>query len=184
MGQGEPLLNLENVIKAIKIINESLIIGMRRITLSTSGVVPQIYRLAEEDFPITLALSLHAPTHELRKTIIPIEEKYPVDEVIKAVDHYTKATSRRLTIEYTVIAGINDSIDDAKTLAALIKNIHCNVNFIAYNPACSDKFKKPGIETLNMFKYILELSGKKVTVRLERGADIAASCGQLSGMVL
>ncbi|MFA6988536.1 MAG: 23S rRNA (adenine(2503)-C(2))-methyltransferase RlmN [Candidatus Gastranaerophilaceae bacterium] len=184
MGQGEPLLNLDNVIKAIEIINESLVIGMRRITVSTSGIVPQIYKLAEEKFPLTLALSLHAPTHELRKTLIPIEEKYPVNEILKAVNHYNQTTSRRLTIEYTVIADVNDSKEDAKALAKLIKDLHCYVNFISYNPACSDKFKKPTVEKLNMFKHILELSGKKVTVRLERGADIAAACGQLSGQIV
>jgi 23S rRNA (adenine2503-C2)-methyltransferase len=183
MGQGEPLLNLDNVIKAIHVINESLVIGMRRITLSTSGIIPKIYELAEQKFPLTLALSLHAPTHSLRKKLIPVEEKYPIDKLLKAVKHYVATTTRRVTIEYTIIADVNDSTEDAKALALLIKDLHCNVNFIPYNPACNEEFKKPSLEKVHMFKYILEQSGKKVTVRLERGADIAAACGQLSGQV-
>lgn len=184
MGQGEPMLNLDNVMKAIEIINKDLEIGIRRITISTSGIVPKIKEMADTKKQLTLALSLHAPTHELRKKLMPIEEKYPIPEVMKAVNYYEEQTGRRITIEYTIIADVNDSPEMAKKTALLLKDLHCNVNLIPYNPACDDEFKKPSLERINHFKYILEQSGKKVTVRLERGADIAAACGQLAGKVV
>jgi len=181
MGQGEPLLNYDNVISSIKFVNEELEIGMRRITISTSGIIPQILKLADENRQLTLALSLHAPTHEIREKLIPIEKKYPVEEVVKALHNLTQKTGRRVTIEYVLIDGINDDPEHAKEINYLLKGLNYNVNLILYNSVNRDDFKAPSIKKINIFKYILEQSGKKVTVRLERGSDILAACGQLSG---
>lgn len=184
MGQGEPLLNYDETIKSINVINSELEIGMRRITVSTSGIVPKIYQLTEMNRQLILALSLHAPDHELRKKLMPIEEKYPVDEVIKAMKHYAEKTGRRVTIEYTLIEGVNDSVEHAEKVNKLLKGLKYNINLIPYNPVFGDMFKKPSVERINKFKNVLEKVERKVTVRLERGTDIAAACGQLAGQVL
>ena len=181
MGQGEPLLNLDEDLKSVHIINSELEIGMRRITISTSGIAPQIYKLADENRQLTLALSLHAPNHELRERLIPIEKKYNIEEVVKALHFLTEKTGRRVTIEYMIIDEINDSPDHAKQISYLLKGLNYNVNLIPYNSLNRDDFKAPSAKKINIFKYILEQSGKKVTVRLERGSDILAACGQLSG---
>jgi 23S rRNA (adenine2503-C2)-methyltransferase len=181
MGQGEPLLNYDNVMKSIDIINKELQIGVRRITISTSGIVPGIINLAKSQKPLTLALSFHAPFNNLREKIMPITQKFPLEEVLKALKLWTSETDRRITIEYTLIKDINDSIDCAKKTVELLKDIHCNINIIPYNPVCEDEFKKPDKDTIYKFKYVLEQAGKKTTVRLERGADIDAACGQLAG---
>lgn len=184
MGQGEPLLNYDEVVKSINIINTELEIGMRRITLSTSGIVPKIYKLAEElNRQLVLALSLHAPNHELRKKLIPIEEKYHLDDVIKAMKFYSEKTGRRVTIEYTLIDRVNDSTEQAEEVNKLLKGLKYNINLIPYNPVCGDKFKKPSQDRINKFKSVLEKVSNKVTIRLERGTDIAAACGQLSGEI-
>lgn len=181
MGQGEPMLNYDNVMKSIDILNKDLQIGIRRITLSTSGIVPGILKLADSEKQITLALSLHAPDTETRRKIMPIEKKYNLDEVLNALKTWEDKTGRRATIEYTLIKGVNDSIEHANKTVEILKDIHCNINIIPYNPTCGDKLQKPSQNDIYKFKYILEKSGKKTTVRLERGADIAAACGQLSG---
>lgn len=181
MGQGEPLLNLDNVLEAIRLINEVVGIGIRRMTLSTSGIIPGLKKLKEIDFQANVALSLHAPNHEIRQKIMPIENKYRVEEVIEALKDLVDATGRRATIEYTIIKGVNDSLEQAKEMLALLKGLHCNINIIPYNNACNSSFEKPSEEHINKFKFILERSSYKVTVRLERGADIDAACGQLSG---
>lgn len=181
MGQGEPLLNLDNVLKAIKIFNEDFQIGARRITISTSGIIPQINKLAELDMQSTLALSLHAPVSEIRKQIMPIENKYPLPELKKALQNYTNKTGRRITIEYLLIKDLTDTIEIAKQTAIFLKDIKCNINLIPYNPVENNHFKKPDNNACMKFKFILEHSGKKVTIRLERGADIDAACGQLAG---
>lgn len=181
MGQGEPLLNLQNVLKALEIFNDDFQIGARRITLSTSGIVPKIYELAEEELQSTLAISLHAPNHKLRAELMPIENKYPIDELKKALLSYVEKTGRRITIEYILIHGFNDTVEVAKELAYLLKDLKCNINLIPYNNVNDTKYKKSTNNDIMKFKYLLEHSGKKVTVRLERGADIDAACGQLSG---
>jgi len=181
MGQGEPLLNLDNVLEAINLINEVVGIGIRRMTLSTSGIIPGLKRLKEINFQATVALSLHAPNHEIREKIMPIEKKYRVEDVIEALKDLVNTTGRRATIEYTIIKGVNDSLSQAKEMLALLKGLHCNINIIPYNNACNADFEKPSEEHINKFKFILEHSSYKVTVRLERGADIDAACGQLSG---
>ena len=183
MGQGEPLLNLENVLKAMEIFNENFQIGARRLTVSTSGIVPKIYELAENDMQSTLAISLHAPNHEIRKKLMPVENKYDMKELKLALKKYVEKTGRRITIEYLLIKGLNDSPESAKELAEYLSDIKCNINLIPYNPTEQNDYQKPSNNTIQKFKYLLEHSGKKVTVRLERGADIDAACGQLRGKI-
>ena len=181
MGQGEPLLNLDNVLVALKIFNEDFQIGARRITISTSGIIPQINKLAELNMQSTLALSLHAPFSETRKQIMPIENKYPLPELKNALKNYTDKTGRRITIEYLVIKDLTDTLEMAKQTAIFLRDLKCNINLIPYNPIDKNDFQKPSNNAVMKFKYILEHSGKKVTIRLERGADIDAACGQLAG---
>lgn len=181
MGQGEPLLNLDNVLAALKIFNEDFQIGARRITISTSGIIPQINKLAEIELQSTLAISLHAANSDIRKQIMPIENKYPLSELKKALKNYIQKTGRRITIEYLLVKDLTDTIEMAKQLAIYLKDLKCNINLIPYNPVGDSDFKKPSNNAVMKFKYILEHAGKKVTVRLERGADIDAACGQLAG---
>lgn len=183
MGQGEPLLNLNNVLKAMEILNEDFQIGARRLTISTSGIVPQINKLAELNMQSTLAISLHAPSHEIRKQLMQIENKYPMDELKRAMKNYVDKTGRRITIEYLLIKDLNDTTESAKQLAYYLHDIKCNINLIPYNPTEKNDYQKPSNNGIMKFKYLLEHSGKKVTVRLERGADIDAACGQLRGKV-
>ena len=181
MGQGEPLLNLDNVLKALDIFNNDFQIGARRITISTSGIIPGIERLSELELQSTLAISLHAPNHDLRRELMPIENRYPINELKKALKNYIEKTGRRITVEYILIHGFNDTSGVAKELAYLLKDLKCNVNLIPYNSVIENDYKKPSSNDIMKFKYLLEHSGKKVTVRLERGADIDAACGQLRG---
>ena len=181
MGQGEPLDNFENVKEALNIINKNLQISIRRITVSTCGIVPKIIELSKNNLLPTLAISLHAPNHELRKEVMPVENKYNIEALYDALKAYNIATKDRVTIEYILIGGFNDSVDCAKELIYLLKDLKCNINLIPYNPVKGDKFTKPEKNNMLKFKYLLEASGKKVTIRLERGADIDAACGQLAG---
>lgn len=181
MGQGEPLLNLDNVLEALKIFNEDFQIGARRITISTSGITPSINKLAELKMQSTLAISLHAAVSDIRKKIIPIENKYPLSELKKALKNYTEKTGRRITIEYLLIKDLTDTVEMAKQAANFLHDIKCNINLIPYNPVEKNIFEKPSKNAVMKFKYLLEHSGKKVTIRLERGADIDAACGQLTG---
>ena len=180
MGQGEPLLNFDNLIGSIKIFREQFQIGARRITVSTCGIIPQINKLADLDFQSTLAISLHAGDQETRANIMPVAKKYGFEELLSCLKKYTEKTGRRVTIEYVLIKDINDGLEDAKKLAYAISKLKSNVNLIVYNQNEKSNFKKPSKENVMKFKYILEASGKKVTVRLERGADIDAACGQLA----
>ncbi len=180
MGQGEPLLNLDNVLPAIERLREDFKVGSRRITVSTCGIIPGIKKLAEIKFQPTVAISLHSPKHDVRATIMPVEKKYPVKDVIDELKKLTIVTGRRVTIEYILIKGVNDSTKDAKELSELISKLKCNVNLILYNENEYCDYKKPSRDAVLKFKCIVEASGKKVTVRLERGADIDAACGQLS----
>lgn len=184
MGQGEPLNNYENVYRAIEIINSKLQIGIRRITVSTCGIAPKIKELAQMQLIPTLAISLHAPDSLLRKKIMPVEKKYNLDILKEALKFYIEKTGKRITLEYVLIGGLNDTKEIALELINYMKDLKCNVNLIPYNPVLSDcdiKLNKPDKKDIMLFKYLLESSGKKVTVRLERGADIDAACGQLSG---
>lgn len=183
MGQGEPLLNLQNVLKALEIFNDDFQIGARRITISTSGIIPKINELAQSELQSTLAISLHAPNHKLRSELMPIENKYQIEELKNALLNYVEKTGRRITIEYILIHGFNDTTECAKELAMLLRDLKCNINLIPYNAVNDTKYKKSSNNDIMKFKYLLEHSGKKVTVRLERGADIDAACGQLRGKV-
>ena len=184
MGQGEPLLNLDNVLKAIDFINTNLVVSQRLINFSTSCIIPKIKELAYKNLQITLALSLHAPNSDIRKTLMQIDNKYPMSELKHALKYYNETTGRRITIEYLLIKGVNDRIEHAKETAQYLSDIKCNVNLIPYNPVDEAGFKRPNNDDIMKFKCILEHSGKKVTIRLERGSDIDAACGQLRGKVL
>lgn len=184
MGQGEPLNNFENVYKAIEIINSKLQIGIRRITVSTCGIAPKIKELTNKPLIPTLAISLHAPNTLLRKQIMPVENKYNLSELKEALKYYIEKTGKRITLEYVLIGKLNDTKEIALELISYMKDLKCNVNLIPYNPVLSDcdiKLNKPDKKDIMLFKYLIESSGKKVTIRLERGADIDAACGQLSG---
>ena len=183
MGQGEPLDNFENVKKALFLINKNLQISIRRITLSTSGIIPKIYELSNNELIPTLAVSLHSPNHKIREKIMPIEKKYNIDELKKSLIEFNKKTKDRITIEYILIGNLNDSKESALELIEYLKDIKCNINLIPYNSTSDSEFKKPDKKTIMKFKYLLEASGKKVTIRLERGADIDAACGQLAGKI-
>ena len=180
MGQGEPLLNFDNLIASIKMFREYFQIGARRITVSTCGLIPQINKLADLDFQSTLAISLHAPNQQVREQIMPVAKKYKYDELISTLKKYTEKTGRRITVEYVLMKDVNDSVEDAKQLSLAIAKLKSNVNLIVYNQNEKSPYKRPLKDSILKFKYILEASGKKVTTRLERGGDIDAACGQLS----
>lgn len=181
MGSGEPLDNFENVIKFITLINseESLNIGQRHITLSTCGIVPKIRDLANMDLQITLAISLHAPNNTLRKSMMPITNKYSLEELIEVCKEYYSKTNRRITFEYALVKGVNDNVLHAKELCKILRELHCHVNLIPVNEINENSFEKAKEEDINAFKNILIKNGIETTVRREMGSDINAACGQL-----
>ena len=190
MGSGEPLLNYDNIIRFLKIINDEngQNIGMRNITLSTCGIVPNIEKLTNEDLPINLALSLHAPDDTIRKSIMPIANKYKLNDVLKIIKQYFEKTNRRITFEYCLIKGINDGRNNAIKLVNLfddyINKIDFNVNRIPVNEVKESGFKRPSKDDILEFKNILENNNIVVTVRRELGKDISGSCGQLRASVV
>lgn len=181
MGSGEPLTNYDNVLGYIRMLHEDYCLGMsyRSITLSTSGIVPNIYRLAEEGLPINLSISLHAPEQELRSQLMPINEKYPLTEVVRAGDAYGKRTRRRVTYEYILIDGVNDNRQQAKELAALLQEQLASVNLIPINPVAERNWHRPSPARIEFFEKYLSDHHINVTVRREMGSDIQAACGQL-----
>lgn len=181
MGVGEPLDNFENVTAFIKNVNEplGLGIGQRHITVSTCGIVPKIYELADMRLQITLAVSLHAANDKARNKIMPINRKYDLEKLIPACRYYIEKTGRRLTFEYTLIKGVSDGADKARELAKLLKGMLCHVNLIPVNSVDGTGFSPPGSESVRMFSEILESKGIPATVRREMGSDISAACGQL-----
>lgn len=183
MGQGEPLLNTENVIESIHKLIEQVGIGGRHITVSTSGIIPGIRRLAKEKIPVTLALSLHAPDTMTREEVVPITKQYPIAELMESLREYQSVSNRRITIEYVLLAGVTDSADQARELAELVRDINCNINLIPYNPTFDDSgnayYDRPSLDAQRRFANLASRSGKTVTIRLERGTDINAACGQL-----
>lgn len=184
MGQGEPMLNYDTLLQAIHILNKSAEVGMRHITISTSGIVPRIYDLAKENMQLTLAISLHAPDNETREAIMPLNKKWPLEELMPALHHYVSTTNKRLTIEYILLAGVNDQPSHAHALGKLLQGLKCNINLIPYNPiGDAYGYKRPSGNAIHRFKDIVSAYGKKVTVRVERGVDIAAACGQLANKV-
>lgn len=181
MGIGEPLDNFDNVIKFLKNVNDEngINIGYRHISLSTCGIVPNIKKLAQYELPITLSISLHAPTDEIRNTIMPVNKAYPLDELLDACRMYIEQTNRRISFEYSVINGVNDSERCAHILASKLKNMLCHVNLIPVNNVEETDFKKPSMNKIHRFMNVIEKYGIPVTVRRELGSDISASCGQL-----
>ncbi|GKX66258.1 23S rRNA (adenine(2503)-C(2))-methyltransferase RlmN [Inconstantimicrobium mannanitabidum] len=181
MGSGEPLDNYENVMKFLSIVNsnEGLNIGQRHITLSTCGIVPKIYELAEKNMQITLAISLHATTDEKRRGIMPIANQYSIKEILEACHDYIRKTNRRITFEYSLVKDVNDSLEDAKELGELLKGMLCHVNLIPVNEIKENEFKKSLKKSIDNFEKTLQNYGVEVTVRREMGSDINAACGQL-----
>jgi len=182
MGMGEPLENYDNVVKTIKclISKDRLGISQRRITVSTVGVVENILRLQNESFVVNLVLSLHAPNQHIRKKIIPYARKYPLEDVLKAVDTYSKNTKRDITYEYTLIENVNDKLEHAKELSHLLKKKHCCVNIIPYNPVLGINLRRPQLKAIQEFVSELQNSGIVTTWRYTKGKDIQAACGQLA----
>ncbi len=182
MGMGEPFLNYDNVLEAIRVLNDKdgLNIGARHISISTAGIVEGIKRLADEKLQINLAVSLHAPEDHLREKLMPINKKDPVEKIIEAVKEYIKKTKRRVMFEYLMIDGINDSPIQAKELAKVLKGMLCFVNLISFNPAGHSKFKSSPVSKTKRFKDVLEKNGISVTQRYRFGKEIKAACGQLA----
>lgn len=181
MGMGEPMLNYDQVIKSIYTLNDpkGINIGQRHITISTSGDVRGINRLAQENLQVTLAVSLHACSNELRDRLIPLNRKYPLEELIESIKQYIRLTNRRVTFEYLLLDGVNNHKEDAEKLATLLKPLLANVNLIPYNEVVGLEFKQPSPQQVNEFYYYLLQAGVNVTLREEKGADIEAACGQL-----
>jgi 23S rRNA (adenine2503-C2)-methyltransferase len=186
MGIGEPLDNYANVILFLHNVNhpEGLNIGYRHISLSTCGLVDKINALAEENLPITLSISLHAPNDEIRNSIMPVNARYPVEELLKACRNYVEKTTRRISFEYSLIHGVNDSKEHAKELAKKLKGMLCHVNLIPVNKIEERTYEKSRAEDIRMFQETLVSLGVNATVRRELGSDISASCGQLRKKVL
>lgn len=181
MGSGEPLDNYDNVIKFLEVVSADygLNIGQRHITLSTCGIVPKIYELADKEMSITLAISLHAFNDEKRKEIMPIANKYSISELLEACRYYLKKTNRRITFEYALVKDVNDGREDAKALGKLLSGMLCHVNLIPVNEIKENTFKRSSKKTIEDFSEILKSNGIEVTTRREMGSDINAACGQL-----
>lgn len=181
MGTGEPFLNFDNLVSFMDIINDEkgYNISHRNITVSTCGIIPKIYELAEMNLQITLAISLHAPNSEIRKSIMPIEEKYPIDDLLEACDYYFEKTGRRISYEYALMEGVNNSDDNAHELARLLNGRCCHVNLIKYNPVKERSYKNVVDNKAEHFKNILEKNKINVTIRRGLGLDIDGACGQL-----
>ncbi|MBO4940643.1 MAG: 23S rRNA (adenine(2503)-C(2))-methyltransferase RlmN [Clostridia bacterium] len=181
MGIGEPFDNFENVLKSIELMNspEGLGIGQRHISVSTCGLADKIRTLADMKMQITLLISLHAPSDERRSQIMPINNRFNINELMSACDYYIKETSRRISFEYTLISGVNDTLEEADTLARLVKGKLCHINLIPVNKVEESGFSKSSRERVEAFKARLEKHGLVATVRREMGSDINAACGQL-----
>jgi 23S rRNA (adenine2503-C2)-methyltransferase len=178
---GEPLHNYDATIRALTILNAEwgLGFGARRITLSTSGLVPKIKQLATESLGIRLAISLHGATDEVREQIMPVNKRWPLKELLPAVKEFSDAHGRMVTLEFILIEGINDSLDQAEKLRDIAYDLHAHVNLIPYNTVEGLPWKRPSITRQERFAGILDDGGVSVTLRREKGHDIAAACGQL-----
>ena len=181
MGMGEPFLNYDNVMKAMAVISdpEGVAIGHRRITISTAGIPPGIARFTAEKRPYRLAVSLNATSDPIRSRIMPVNKKYPLKELMAAAKNYSRKTGGRITFEYVLIRDVNDSMQDAERLLKLLKNVPCKVNLIPYNPGCGT-FKRPEDERVSAFLDAIKPLASPVIVRMSRGVDISAACGQLA----
>ena len=181
MGTGEPLDNYENLIKFIEMLTDEngLHISQRNLTVSTCGIVPKMRELAERKLQITLALSLHASNQEKRKELMPVANKYEISEVLDACRYYFEQTGRRITFEYSLVGGVNDTEEDAKELSGLIRGMNCDVNLIPVNPVKERDYVQSNQQVILNFKNKLEKNGINVTIRREMGRDIDGACGQL-----
>jgi 23S rRNA (adenine2503-C2)-methyltransferase len=181
MGMGEPFDNYRNSIMAVRLLNypKGLNIGYRHITISTCGIVPGIYALAGEGIPVTLAISLHAPNNELRNQLMPINRRYPIEELMEACRKYIKVTNRRVTFEYILIEGVNDSKKEIRELVRLLKGLLCHVNLIPMNLVQERRYRPAQEDAVERFSHALEGVGISTTLRREMGADIHGACGQL-----
>jgi 23S rRNA (adenine2503-C2)-methyltransferase len=186
MGMGEPFQNYAETMKFVGILNDpkGFNFGARRITISTSGIVPKIDSLAEEPYQVNLAVSIHAPNDELRDTLVPINKRWPVEQLLAAIERYVEKTGRRVSFEYALMGGINDSDETANELAKLLKGRLCHVNLIPYNPVDVLSFTRPSPERIDNFAAMLQAAGVPTTVRYSRGVEIAAACGQLRGAAI
>lgn len=186
MGMGEPLLNTDNVLPAIQLLLDDLAFGIskRRVTVSTAGVVPQIDALGAAT-DCALAISLHAPTDELRNELVPLNRKYPLDVLLAACNRYVEGLGekRALTMEYTLLDGVNDGLAEARQLARLLKNVRCKINLIPFNPFPGSGYRRPGMRRVRAFQTLLLDAGFATMLRTTRGDDIDAACGQLVGSV-
>ena len=181
MGIGEPFDNYDNFMDFIRIVNDpySLAIGQRHITVSTCGIVPKIREFADEETGVNLAISLHAPNNELRSKIMKINNAYKIEEVMDAVKYYISKTNRRVTFEYILLKGVNDTEECAKELSTLLRGINCYVNLIPYNETENIEFKRSSTSQIGMFYDILKKNSINVTIRKEFGSNVSAACGQL-----
>ena len=181
MGTGEPMDNYDNLLRFLKLLTDEngLHISQRNVTVSTCGLVPEMRRLADEQLQITLALSLHATTDEKRRKLMPVANKYSIAELMEACAYYFEKTGRRITFEYSLVGGVNDTQEDARELTALIKDLNCHVNLIPVNPIKERDFVQSGTPEIAAFKNKLEKNGINVTIRREMGRDIDGACGQL-----
>lgn len=181
MGIGEPFDNYDNVLRAVRIINDGdgLKIGARRITISTCGVIPGIERLADEGIQVELSVSLHAPSNELRSQLLPVNKKYPLPDLINTCRNYSEKTGRIITFEYTLISGVNDSVDDANALVRLIRRLPARVNLIPLSEVKEFDGRSSSEAVANMFVDVLEKGGVNATLRQSKGSKIKAACGQL-----
>ena len=181
MGSGEPMDNYDNVVRFLRLISheKGLNISQRNLTVSTCGIVPGILQFAEEGLQVTLALSLHAPNDEVRKTLMPITNRYHLEDVLKACRVYLEKTGRRLTFEYSLVKGVNDNLKEAAALTGLLKDQHGHVNLIPVNPIKERDYVQSDRKAVEAFKKYLENHGINATVRREMGRDIGGACGQL-----
>lgn len=181
MGSGEPLDNYDNVIKFLELISDKngLNISQRNITLSTCGLVPKIYELADREMQITLAISLHASDDETRKELMPVARAYSIEEILKACKYFFEKTGRRLTFEYSLVSGVNDSEERAMKLGELLKGMNCHINLIPVNPIKERTYRQSDESAIKKFKNRVEKYGNNVTIRREMGRDINGACGQL-----
>ena len=186
MGMGEPLLNFDAAVTATNIMKDDLAFGIskRRVTISTAGVVPAILDLADVT-DVALAISLHAPTDDLRDELVPLNRKYPIKELLDACTHYVShlGERRKLVMEYTLIKGVNDQLEHAEALARLLRSVRCKINLIPFNPYPGTQYERPGMGDISAFQTYLMNSGYATMLRTTRGDDINAACGQLVGRV-
>lgn len=185
MGTGEPLMNFDALIKMLRLLHEDYCLGMsyRKITISTCGIVPAIKKLRDEKIPVTLSISLHAPDDKLRSALMPINSAFSLTTLLAAGDSYAQATGRRVTYEYILIGGVNDTEEHARRLAKILSGQLANVNLIPFNPVSERTFKPPTRNAVQKFFHFLNTHGIGATIRKEMGADVNAACGQLRARI-